>query len=209
MKSVDWTLCLIADIDAAGGKDLPDIIRAGIAGGVTLVQLRAKRQSTRAFSDQAKHIARLLKPQGIPFIINDRIDIALACGADGVHLGREDLSLPDARRIFGSAGIIGISVNTVEEARTAEKGGADYLGVGPIFPTSSKSRLRPLLGIEGLRRIRKQVRLPLLAIGGISSENVVPVRRAGADGVAVISALMTAPDITDAASRLAVGSEGT
>jgi len=198
---------MIADIEAAGDRDLLSLIEAAVSGGVTIVQLRSKQQSTRAFSDLAQDITGHLKLRGIPLIINDRIDVALACGADGVHLGQEDLRLADARRICGPARIIGISVNTVKEARDAENGGADYLGVGPLFPTSSKSRLRTILGLEGLREIRKQVHLPLLAIGGITTENVVPVRRAGAEGVAVISALMSAPDITCAAADLAVRTE--
>ncbi len=198
---------MIADVDSAAGGNLPSLIEAAVSGGVTVVQLRSKRQSTRAFCDLARDVIRILKPRRIPLIINDRIDVALACGADGVHLGQQDLLLTDARRILGPSGIIGISVNTIEEARDAENGGADYLGVGPLFPTSSKSRLRPILGLEGLRRIRKQVRLPLLAIGGISTDNAAAVRRAGADGVAVISALISAPDIAGAAAELAVGPE--
>jgi len=198
---------MIADIEAAGDRDLLSLIDAAVSGGVTIVQLRSKQQSTRAFCDLAQDITGHLKLREIPLIINDRIDVALACGADGIHLGQEDLRLADARRICGSARIIGISVNTVKEARDAENGGADYLGVGPLFPTSSKSQLRTILGLEGLREIRKQVHLPLLAIGGITTENVAPVRREGAEGVAVISALMSAPDITCAATNLAVRME--
>jgi len=198
---------MIADVESAAGRNLPSLIESAVSAGVTVVQLRSKQQSTRAFCDLARDVIRILKPKGVPLVVNDRVDVALACGADGVHLGQLDLRLRDARRILGPSKLIGISVNTIEEAREAENGDADYLGVGPLFATSSKSRLRPILGLEGLRRIRKQVRLPLLAIGGISTANVVPVRRAGADGVAVISALISAPDIADAAAVLAVGPE--
>jgi len=124
------------------------------------------------------------------------VDIALACGADGVHLGQQDLPLEVARKILGPNKIIGLSVNTVAEAWEAEKKGADYLGVGPIFPTSSKKDIRNLLGLSGLKKIREATSLPLMAIGGINLDNAAAVLQAGADGVAVISAILGAANLS-------------
>jgi thiamine-phosphate pyrophosphorylase len=158
--------------------------------------------STKEFLRISLEASKFLKRENIPLIINDRIDIALACQVTGVHLGQEDLPLFFARKILGKRKLIGISVNTEEEAFEAEKAGAFYLGVGPIFATPSKKDLKPLLGINGLQRIREKVKIPILAIGGINKKNAREVIKAGADGVAVISAIMGAEDIRKATREL-------
>ena len=202
MKSIDWKLCLVADSEAAKGRYLLKLIEKGVDSGVTLVQLRAKGMPTRKFLQLALQTAELLKAKGFPLIINDRIDVALACGAEGIHLGQDDLPLSYVRKILGKKKCIGISVNTLKEAEEAEKGGADYLGVGPVYDTSSKRDLKAILGPSGLKVIREKVKIPILAIGGINAENVMEVMSCGADGIAVISALIGAEDISEATREL-------
>ncbi len=191
---MDWKLCLIADSQACGKKRLSKIIDEAVNSGTTLVQLRGKDLAIQDFLNLAFEIAEIVKTKKVPFLINDRIDVALACDADGVHLGQEDLPLQHAKRILGKSRLIGISANSILEAVDAEKQGADYIGVGPIFFTSSKKELGQILGIPGLKAIREKVSIPILAIGGINKENVREVIQAGADGIAVISAIMGAYD---------------
>jgi thiamine-phosphate pyrophosphorylase len=202
MKKIDWRLCLVADMEAAGKRDIMAIVQEAAAAGVTLVQLRGKHCEAREFLDVAVRMNGLLKPKGIPLIINDRSDIALACEADGLHIGQQDIPLFYARKILGQNRLIGISVNTIEEAHTAEKEGADYVGVGPVYFTSSKDKIPTILGLEGLRAIREQVRIPILAIGGVTVKNARAVVDSGADGIAVISAIMGKDDIAKAAKNL-------
>jgi thiamine-phosphate pyrophosphorylase len=202
MKNIDWRLCFIADAEAAGERNLVSIIQEAVEGGTTLVQLRGKKLSTRRFLNLALEASEYLRSRNIPIIINDRIDVALSCKADGVHLGQEDLPLPFARQILGKQFLIGISVNTVEEAEEAEANGASYIGVGPIYYTPSKEELRTILHVEGLQAIREKVKIPILAIGGIQTENARDVISAGADGIAVISALMGSDDIKKATGKL-------
>ena len=202
MKKIDWRLCLVADMDAAGKRDLVEIIRKAAGAGATMIQFRGKNCESREFLDSAARISGFLKPKGIPLIINDRADIALACEADGLHLGQQDIPLFYARKILGPNRLIGISVNTIAEAQSAEKEGADYLGVGPVYFTSSKDKLPTTLGLEGLRAIREKVRVPILAIGGITFQNAGAVISSGADGVAVISAIMGEEDISKATKNL-------
>jgi thiamine-phosphate pyrophosphorylase len=202
MKTIDWRLCLVADSEAAGNRNLISIIREAVDAGVTLVQLRGKNLEIRAFLNLAVQASEFLKSRNIPLIINDRIDVALACEADGVHLGQEDLPLPIARKIMRKERLIGISVNTIKEAEEAEAEGADYIGVGPIFYTSSKEDLRSILGFEGLKAIRNKVKISILAIGGINARNAGDVIVSGADGIAVISAIVDAKNITEATRNL-------
>jgi thiamine-phosphate pyrophosphorylase len=202
MKKIDWRLCLVADMEAAGKRDLMAIVQEAAAAGVTLIQLRGKNRETRDFLDLAVRISGFLKPKGIPLIINDRTDIALACEADGLHIGQQDIPLFYARKILGHNRMIGISVNTLGEAKTAEKEGADYIGAGPVYFTSSKDKIPSILGLDGLRRIRKKVRIPILAIGGITAENAGTVISSGADGIAVISAILGKNDICKATKSL-------
>jgi len=202
MDRIDWRLCFVADSEAAAGRDILELIGLAVDGGATIVQLRGKRWTSREFLDAGMKAAGLLRPRKIPLIINDRVDIALACSADGVHLGQDDLPVTVARRILGRESIIGLSASTPAEAGAAEEAGADYIGAGPIFPTGSKRDAGPVLGLEGLRKIRGKTRLPILAIGGISAANSADVIASGADGIAVISAITAAQDPLKAATEI-------
>ncbi len=199
---VDFRLYLVTDRILAAGRPLEQIVRQGVSGGVSLIQLREKDVAARTFLEEAFMLRRATSELGIPLIINDRLDIALACSADGVHLGQEDIPCALARRICGTNMLIGVSVSNEGEALEAEADGADYLGVGPIFATSTKPDALPPIGLDALRGIRRAVRIPLVGIGGISAANAGEVIRAGADGVAVVSALIAAPDPKVAAHRL-------
>lgn len=201
-KGIDWRLCFVADSEAAAGRDILQLVAEAAEGGATIIQLRGKKWTSREFLEIGLEAVRFLRPKKTPLIINDRVDIALACKADGVHLGQDDMPLAHARAVLGHKKIIGISAATPEEAKAAEKDGADYIGVGPVFGTLSKADLGPILGPAGLREIRKQVRIPIIAIGGISAANVSDVIAAGADGVAVISAIACASDAKKAAAEL-------
>ena len=202
MGSIDWTLCLIADTEFASGRDIIRLTDAAVKEGVTLVQLRAKNLPARDFLHLALKLSEKLRRKKTPLIINDRVDIAFSCGAAGVHLGQDDLPLPYARKILGRHKLIGISVNTAEEAQSAEEEGADYLGVGPVYFTPTKKSGKPSLRLEGLRAIREKVRIPILAIGGINHKNASKVMACGADGIAVISAIWGAKNIHQATKEL-------
>ena len=202
MADTDYGLYLVTDRVLAGGRELVDIVGEAVAGGVSCVQLREKHSDTRVFIDQARQLMALLKPAGIPLIINDRVDVALAVGAAGVHLGQKDMAIADARRLAGPRMIIGISAESLEDALRAESEGADYIGVSPVFATATKADAAPPLGLAGLRRIRAAVALPLVGIGGISRDNAGAVIAAGADGVAVVSAVVAASCPRSAAREL-------
>lgn len=202
MMNVDWKLCLIADTEAVGDRNLASIVYQAVSAGVSLVQLRAKNLKSSEFFHLASEISHLLSPLDIPLIINDRVDIALACEADGVHLGKEDLPLLEARQVLGENRIIGISASTREDAMEAQAKGADYLGVGPIYPTDSKADTGPALGINGLESIRKSIDIPILALGGLDPTNAHESIAAGANGIAVISAILNAHDTAKAVHDL-------
>jgi len=202
MHRRDWKLCFVADAEAAAGKDILQLIAQAVEGGVTIVQLRGKKWTSREFLEVGMKAVRLLKPKKIPLIINDEVHIALACEASGVHLGQGDMPLRFARELMGKERIIGISVSSADEALAAEKGGSDYIGVGPVFATLSKKDIGSPLGLAGLREIRQKVKIPILAIGGISVDNVADVIASGADGVAVISAITAATDPKKAATEI-------
>ncbi len=192
-SEIDFRLYLVTDRFLAGGRPLEQIVRESAAGGVTVVQLREKDAGSREFLDQAFALRQAASELGIPLIINDKVDIALACRADGVHLGQQDMHCALARRIAGKDMIIGVSVSTADEALEAEADGADYLGVGPLFATPTKVDALPATGIGVLRSIRRSVRIPLVGIGGITYTNAGDVIRGGADGVAVVSAIIASP----------------
>lgn len=201
---IDYSLYLVTDRSLSQGRSTVDVVRAAIRGGVTCVQLREKQCSTRTFLEEAWAVRRLLDEleARIPLIVNDRIDIALAIGADGVHLGQTDMPISDARRLAGSLLTIGISAESVADAIRAEAEGADYIGVSPVFATPTKNDTAPPLGLVGLRAIRAAVSLPVVGIGGIKAENAAEIIRAGADGVAVVSAIVSAPCPERAAAAL-------
>jgi thiamine-phosphate pyrophosphorylase len=202
LHNVDYSLYLVTDRGLARGRSTLEIVSAAVHGGTTVVQLREKDCSTRDFIEQALTIKEFLKDRGVPLIINDRLDVAQAVKADGVHLGQSDMALGVAKKILGDSMIIGISAESLQDAVEAEKGGADYLGVSPIYATPTKTDTAPPLGLEGLQEIRKAVRLPLVGIGGLNRGNAAEVIRNGADGVAVVSAIVAADDPQTAAETL-------
>jgi thiamine-phosphate diphosphorylase len=202
MKKIDYSLYLVTDRSLSRGRSHVDIVAAAVTGGVSCVQLREKQCSTREFLDQARALLALLRPRGIPLIINDRLDIALAVGADGIHLGQDDLPIDEARRLAGNRMIIGISAESVEHAIEAERAGADYLGLSPVFATGTKRDHAPPLGLAGITRIRARTTIPLVGIGGINAANAAAILDAGADGIAVVSAIVAADDPAAAAREL-------
>ena len=195
-------LYLVTDQALTRGRSLQDIVAAAVAGGVGCVQLREKSLATGEFLAQALALKRLLAPLGVPLVINDRIDVALACGADGVHLGQSDLPPGEARRLLPRHVFIGWSVETPEDVRRVASLPVDYLGVSPVFDTPTKTDTSPAWGLAGLRQVRAMTALPLVAIGGIHAGNAADVLRAGADGLAVVSALCAADDPRAAALAL-------
>ena len=174
------------------------------SGGASLIQLREKRMPALGFYEQAKAARAVAERSGVKLIINDRVDVALAIGAQGVHLGQDDLPPEAARKLLGAAAILGYSTHNVDQALEAVKLPIDYLAIGPIFPTTSKPDTFPVLGLEGLRAVRRAIgEFPLVAIGGITHANARDAIEAGADSVAVISALLADPNrITEATRRL-------
>jgi thiamine-phosphate pyrophosphorylase len=199
---LDYSLYLVADADYAAGRDLAGLVDAAVDGGVTVVQLRAKSLDKPAVIALAAGIARRLGPKGVPLIVNDHPDVAKACGAAGVHLGQEDMPVAFARRLLGPEATIGVSVNTADEARRAELEGADYVGAGPAYATSTKEMALAVLGPSGVGRIKRATGLPVVAIGGITAANAFEMAQAGTDGIAVISAVLGAPDARRAAEEL-------
>lgn len=201
-RDIDYSLYLVTDRHLSKGRSTLQIVEAAVRGGVTCVQLREKDCSTREFIEQARAVRDRLQALNIPLIINDRLDVALAVKADGVHLGQSDMPLALARSIVADTLIIGISAESLIDAVEAEKGGADYLGVSPIYSTPTKTDTAPPLGLEGLRQIRAAVNLPLVGIGGLNRDTAGAVIRGGADGVAVVSAIVAADDPEQAARDL-------
>jgi thiamine-phosphate pyrophosphorylase len=204
---LDLRLNAILDPDRAGGRDLLDLARAVAAGGATLVQLRDKQSDTRAMVEKARALKAILAPFNIAFVVNDRIDVALVAGADGVHIGPDDMTPEDARRVLGRDAIIGMSIKTVAAAEAIPIGVIDYAGVGGVYATLSKEQKMAPIGVDGFARIANALRrrapaLPIVGIAGIDAENAGAVIGAGADGVAVISALSASRDATAAARTL-------
>ncbi len=184
----------ITDVRLSGLSHAQQVARL-CDGGASLVQLREKHQSPRAFYQEAEQAMRVARERGVRLIINDRVDIALALQADGVHLGQDDLPPDAARGLLGSRAIIGFSTHNLEQAREALRLPVDYIALGPIFNTSTKDNPDPVVGLDGLRSVRREIgRLPLVAIGGIGRENMRDVINAGADTVAVVSVLLAQPE---------------
>lgn len=200
-RKLDFSLYLVTDRRLAGDRPLAEIVSGAVAGGVTIVQLREKDCSSRQYFELAVEIKKLLPP-GIPLIINDRLDVALAAGADGVHLGQNDLPAETARKHLGPAAIIGLSVENLEQLKQAISLPVDYLAISPVFPTPTKTDTGPAWGLEGLIMARRLTEKALVAIGGINEGNAAEVIAAGADGVAVVSAICAAADPEAAARRL-------
>ncbi len=199
----EWLrLYLVTDEASLGGRRLADVVLAAIDGGVSCVQLREKRLDTRDFHAKACALVALLAPRGIPLVVNDRIDIALACGAQGVHLGQSDLPVQRARELLPAHVFIGWSVETDEDIERAKALPVDYLGVSPVFATPTKTDTARPWGVAGLRRARRLTSLPLVAIGGIDAGNARALLDAGADSLAVVSAICAAPRPAEAAREL-------
>ncbi|KYH33402.1 thiamine-phosphate synthase [Moorella mulderi DSM 14980] len=197
-----WDLYVIITTNLGGGRPTLELVRQALAGGATAIQLREKDLPARELVELGREIRQLTRAAGATFIVNDRLDVALAVEADGVHIGQEDLPARVARELLGPGKILGVSTGTVLEARQAVADGADYLGVGSIYATRSKEDAGEPIGLAGLKAIRAAVTVPLVAIGGINSNNAAEVIAAGADGVAVVSAVIGAPDVAAAAREL-------
>jgi thiamine-phosphate pyrophosphorylase len=195
-------LYLVTDRGCCGARPVLEVVAQAVQGGVSCVQLREKELATRPFVELARALKALLSPLGVPLIINDRLDVALASGADGVHVGQEDMPCAVLRQFLGPKAIIGLSVETWEDVEAARHLDVDYLGVSPVFQTPTKTNTKAPWGLDGLARIRAQSRLPLVAIGGLNPANAAATVAAGADSLAVISALCAAPDPRAAAREL-------
>ncbi len=207
MRAVDLRLNAIVDPERSGGRDLAELARLCAQGGATLVQLRDKASETRAMVEAARAIKRALAPFAVPFVVNDRVDVALAAKADGVHLGPDDMTVADARALLGRDAIVGLSVKSVADAEAAPVELIDYVGSGGVYATLSKQQKSAPIGPAGLARIvaalhARAPKLPIAGIAGIDAGNAAEVIGAGADGIAVISALSLAPDPAAAARAL-------
>ena len=202
--SVDprYRVCLVTDRGLARGRSTLDIALAAVAGGATMIQLREKDLATRAFIEEARTLRERLAPLGVPLVINDRADVALAVGADGLHVGQDDMPYAMARALLPGK-IIGLSITALDQLDAADARAADYLGVGPIFAQATKADAAPPLGLEGLRAARHLTDQPLMAIGGVTAANAAALRAAGADGLAIVSAIVAADDPQAATQEIA------
>lgn len=202
MRSLfDWRLYVIIDRAASAGRDVAALASAAIRGGADVVQLRDKTASHRDFLTEAQQVISVTRRSGVPLIINDRIPVARAVGADGVHLGQDDVAIAVARRRLGSGRLIGKSTHSLEQALTAHREGADYIGFGPIFPTPTKPDYGSV-GISMIRRVVDTVTIPVVCIGGIDRGNLAAVLEAGVTCVAVVRAVCAAPDPESSAREL-------
>ncbi|MFG1269870.1 thiamine phosphate synthase [Xanthobacter sp. DSM 14520] len=201
-KPFDLTLYLVTDPRLVAARGLLATVDAAVKGGATIVQLRDPDAHGRALVEQARALKALLAPLGIPLIINDRVDVAVAADADGVHLGQDDMTPADARAVLGPQRILGLSVGNPAEYAASDLSGVDYLGVGPVKATGTKADAGGAIGAAGVGAVRALTRLPLVGIGGLATADVADVIRAGADGVAVVSSICAASDPEQAAHAL-------
>lgn len=202
----DYSIYLVTDDGCLQGRALIDCVREALEGGVTLVQYRAKTASSAEMYAEALQLKALCDSFNVPLIINDRLDIAMAVGAAGVHLGQDDLPCAAARKLLGEDYIIGVSAHNPAEAKAALQSGADYLGCGAVFGTATKADVKKL-GMEGLTAICKAKGLPVVGIGGVTADNYREVRAAGADGAAIVSGILAQPDIRATVEEIAKVSE--
>jgi thiamine-phosphate pyrophosphorylase len=206
MKPVDLRLYGIIDPERTGGRNPVELVLQAVGGGATLIQYRDKHAEGRRFVELARALKAALEGTGVPLLINDRVDVALAAEADGIHLGQEDMHAADARRLLGPGAIIGLTIKTQEQADAMAQMPVDYGCIGGVFATASKNNPTPPIGIDGLRKIAKRARQsrrgPIGAIAGIDASNAEAVIAAGIDGIAVISALFVAPDPRTEAQKL-------
>ena len=199
---MDYALYLVTDAGLSRGRSHLQVVGAALRGGVTIVQYREKSATTRRMIEEARELRKLCASAGVPFIVNDRVDVALAVDADGVHVGQDDMPAALARRLIGDKKILGVSAGNPEEARRAVADGADYIGASPVFATPTKSDAPPPMGAEGLRRLAQAVSVPVVAIGGMNAENAQSIMAAGASGIAVVSAIVAADDVERAARAI-------
>ncbi|SKA12135.1 thiamine phosphate synthase [Selenihalanaerobacter shriftii] len=195
---MDFKLYVITNQNIAQGKDNLEVVKEAIIGGADIIQLREKDMSTRNLVNMGNELKVITKSAEVPLIVNDRVDIALAIDADGVHLGQDDLPIKEARKMMGNDKIIGISTHSLEQAIEAAAMGADYIGVGPVFPTQTKPNYNPV-GLELVEKVSQRVEIPFVAIGGIKLDNIHEVIKAGAKRVAVVSGIVGVEDIESAA----------
>jgi thiamine-phosphate pyrophosphorylase len=199
---VDYSLYLVTDRGILKGRSLFDAVAEAIRGGVSLLQLREKDVCSRDFYQIALKLKELANSCNVPLIINDRLDIALAVDADGLHIGQEDLPLEVARKLLGPGKILGYSVSNTAEAEYGEKNGADYLGAGPVYPTGSKLDTVDPIGTDGIKVVKESVSIPVVAIGGVGLANAAEVKKSGVDGISVISAILDSPQVEENARSL-------
>lgn len=202
MKREDLKLYLVTDRPLARGRDLLEIVRDAVAGGVSMVQLREKNISTREFIQLGCNLKQMLGPMGVPLIINDRVDVAVACDADGVHIGQSDMPYSIARSILGRDKIIGLSVESFDQIAEANELDVDYIGVSPVFATPTKTDTARPFGLEGLAEAVLMSKHPVVGIGGMNRDTAAGVMACGADGIAVVSAIVGADDPCAAAAEL-------
>lgn len=195
-------LYLVTDRPLSLGRPIEEIVIEAVAGGVTMVQLREKDAPTGEFVALAKGLKALLAPLGVPLIINDRVDVALAADADGVHIGQSDMAYADARRLLGPGKIIGLSVENFHDLEVANGLDVDYIGISPVYGTPTKTDTAQPFGLEGLRKAVEMSAHPTVAIGGMNAQTIGEVMQAGTDGVAVVSAICSAPSPREAAREL-------
>lgn len=195
------SLYLVTDPEMTARRGVVETVAAAVAGGVTIVQLRDKHGSARALAEAGRALLTLLRPLGVPLLINDRLDVAYAIGADGAHIGQDDLPPIAARTLLGPQAIIGLSITASDQLGTIDSA-VDYVGLGPLFPTSTKADASPALGEAAFAALRRQISLPVVAIGGITLANTARTLAAGADGIAVVSAICAAADPQAAARTL-------
>ena len=201
-RRFDPALYLVTDRTLAAGRPLADIVREAVLGGVTAVQYREKALGTRTMIEEVRALAALLRPAGVALIVNDRVDVALEADADGVHVGRGDMPPEQARRLIGPDRILGASVHEPAHIAALDPAIVDYVGAGAVFPTGTKTDIAGLLGLDGLARLRRATRMPMVAIAGINQDNAAAVMATGVDGIAVVSAIVAAEDRRAAAARL-------
>lgn len=200
-KPIDWSLYLVTDRELCMGRSLVEVVEASVQGGVSVVQLREKDISTREFVELGKTLLKILRPKNVPLIINDRLDVTLAIGADGLHIGQSDLHYHDARKLLGEKFLLGLSVENREQVHEAKDWDLSYMALSPLFSTPTKTDTAPPWGLEGLKEIRKEISCPLVVIGGINMKNASEVINAGADSLAIVSAICSAPSPYEASKE--------
>lgn len=201
MDKINYSMYLVTDRKILRNISLPDAIEQAIKGGVTIVQLREKEVTSKKFYNLALKVKEITSKYNVPLIINDRIDIAMLVDADGVHLGQQDVPVIEARKIFGTTKIIGLSASNIDEAKKGVLDGADYLGVGAIFPTKTKLDAKEN-SIENLKNIKQEIKIPIVAIGGINYENIIEISKTGVAGAAMVSAILGNGNIEEATKNI-------